>query len=86
MCLAIPSKIVELKEQNMALVDTLGVKREVSLDLLNDKVSIGDWVLLHIGYAISKIDEESARESLRLYEQILEAIREEEEALIKANV
>ena len=43
-------------------------------------------MLLHIGYAISKIDEESARESLRLYEQILEAIREEEEALIKANV
>ncbi|WP_295701233.1 HypC/HybG/HupF family hydrogenase formation chaperone [Helicobacter mastomyrinus] len=86
MCLAIPSKVVELKEQNMALVDTLGVKREVSLDLLNDEVSIGDWVLLHIGYAISKIDEESARESLRLYEQILEAIREEEEALIKANV
>ena len=86
MCLAIPSKVVELKEQNMALVDTLGVKREGSLDLLNDEVSIGDWVLLHIGYAISKIDEESARESLRLYEQILEAIREEEEALIKANV
>lgn len=86
MCLAIPSKVVELKEQNMALVDTLGVKREVSLDLLNDEVSIGDWVLLHIGYAISKIDEESARESLRLYEKILEAIREEEEALIKANV
>ena len=86
MCLAIPSKVVELKEQYMALVDTLGVNCEVSLDLLNDEVSIGDWVLLHIGYAISKIDEESARESLRLYEQILEAIREEEEALIKANV
>lgn len=86
MCLAIPSKVVELKADNMAVVDTLGVKREVSLDLLNEEANIGDWVLLHIGYAISKIDEESARESLRLYEQILEAMREEEEALMKANI
>ncbi len=78
MCLAIPSKVVELKDANMAVVDTLGVKREVSLDLLDETVSLGDWVLLHIGYAMSKIDEESAKESLILYEQILESMQEEE--------
>lgn len=78
MCLAIPSKVVELKDANMAVVDTLGVKREASLDLLDESVSLGDWVLLHIGYAMSKIDEESAKESLMLYEQILESMQEEE--------
>ena len=61
MCLAIPSKVVEIKDNNMAVVDTLGVSREASLDLLNESVNIGDWVLLHIGYVMSKIDEESAR-------------------------
>lgn len=85
MCLAIPSKVIELKENNMAVVDTLGVKREASLDLLDEKAAIGDWVLLHIGYVMSKIDEESARESLRLYEQILESMQEEEEKLARAN-
>lgn len=85
MCLAIPSKVIEIKEQNIAVVDTLGVRREASLDLLNDEAKVGDWVLLHIGYAMSKIDEESARESLRLYEQILESMREEDEELAKAN-
>ena len=85
MCLAIPSKVVEIKDNNMAVVDTLGVSREASLDLLNESVNIGDWVLLHIGYVMSKIDEESARESLRLYEQILQSMQEEENERIDAN-
>ncbi|AAP76921.1 HypC/HybG/HupF family hydrogenase formation chaperone [Helicobacter hepaticus] len=85
MCLAIPSKVVEIKDNNMAVVDTLGVSREASLDLLNESVNIGDWVLLHIGYVMSKIDEESARESLRLYEQILQSMQEEENERIEAN-
>ena len=85
MCLAIPSKVVEIKDNNMAVVDTLGVSREASLDLLNESVNIGDWVLLHIGYVMSKIDEESARESLRLYEQILQSMQEEENESIEAN-
>lgn len=75
MCLAIPSKIVALKEQNIAIVDTLGVRREASLDLLDEDVAVGDYVLLHIGYAMSKIDETSARESLALYEQIIESMQ-----------
>ena len=47
MCLAIPSKVVELKENNIAVVDTLGVRREASLDLLDESVKVGEWVLLH---------------------------------------
>lgn len=85
MCLAIPSKVVELKENNLAVVDTLGVRREASLDLLGESVSVGEWVLLHIGFVMSKIDEESARESLRLYDEILAAMQEEDEMLCEAN-
>ena len=85
MCLAIPSKVVEIKDNNMAVVDTLGVSREASLDLLPERVNRGEWVLVHIGYVMSKIDEESARESLRLYEQILQSMQEEENERIEAN-
>ncbi|TLD93586.1 HypC/HybG/HupF family hydrogenase formation chaperone [Helicobacter magdeburgensis] len=85
MCLAIPSKVVELKENNIAVVDTLGVRREASLDLLDESVKVGEWVLLHIGFVMSKIDELSAMESLRLYDEILKAMQEEDEALLNAN-
>lgn len=85
MCLAIPSKVVEIKENNVAVVDTLGVRREASLDLLDESVKVGEWVLLHIGFVMSKIDELSAMESLRLYDEILAAMQEEDEALLNAN-
>ncbi|STP10645.1 hydrogenase isoenzyme formation protein [Helicobacter cinaedi] len=85
MCLAIPSKVVEIKENNIAVVDTLGVRREASLDLLDESVKVGEWVLLHIGFVMSKIDELSAMESLRLYDEILKAMQEEDEALLNAN-
>ncbi|MCS7278274.1 MAG: HypC/HybG/HupF family hydrogenase formation chaperone, partial [Aquificaceae bacterium] len=55
-----------------ALVETLGVKRVVSLELLQEDVFPGDWVLVHVGFAIQKLDEEYALESLRLFEEILE--------------
>ncbi|TLD81842.1 HypC/HybG/HupF family hydrogenase formation chaperone [Helicobacter sp. MIT 05-5293] len=86
MCLAIPSKVVEIKEdKNLAIVDTMGVRREASLDLLDEEVSVGEWVLLHIGYVMSKIDEQSAQESLKLYDEILQAMQEEEQELREAN-
>ena len=85
MCLAIPSKVVEIKENNIAVVDTLGVRREASLDLLDESVKVGEWVLLHIGFVMSKIDELSAMESLRLYDEILKAMQEEDEALLNVN-
>ena len=79
MCLAIPSKVIEInKDTNIALVDTMGVRREASLDLMRDDVQIGEFVLLHIGYVMSKIDEESARESLKIYDEIINDMEEEE--------
>ncbi len=64
MCLAIPSRIVEIKDR-MAVIDVDGVRRECSLLLLED-ASVGDWVIVHAGFAISRIDEEAARETLAL--------------------
>ena len=78
MCLSIPSKVVEIDDDNIATVDTMGIKREVSLDLMGDEVSVGDYVLIHVGFAMSKIDEEDALESLKVYKEILEKMDEEE--------
>lgn len=62
MCLAVPSKVVEIKD-GLGTIDSEGVRREVSLSLLGD-AQIGDYVIVHAGYAIQKIDEEAAMESL----------------------
>ena len=80
MCLSIPSKVVKIdKENNMATVDTMGVQRDASLDLMHeDAVQIGDYVLLHIGFIMNKIDEEDALLSLETYREIIEAMDEEE--------
>ena len=78
MCLSIPSKIVEVDEDNMATVDTMGIKRQVSLDLMLDEVGIGDYILIHVGFAMNKIDEEEALQSLEVYQEMLEAMEEEE--------
>jgi hydrogenase expression/formation protein HypC len=64
MCLAIPSKIVKI-ENNIATIDVDGVKREASL-LLLDGPEVGDYVIVHAGFAIHKIDESEAMESLKL--------------------
>ncbi|WP_340690833.1 HypC/HybG/HupF family hydrogenase formation chaperone [Hydrogenobacter thermophilus] len=71
MCLSIPSKVIEVREDNTAVVDTMGVKRVVSLDLMQEPVREKDWVLIHVGFAIQKLDEEEALKSLELFEEIL---------------
>jgi hydrogenase expression/formation protein HypC len=80
MCLSIPSKVVKIDpELNIATVDTMGVQRTAGLDLMEEgSVKIGDYVLLHIGFIMNKIDEEDALESLRVYQEILEKLDEEE--------
>lgn len=81
MCLSIPSKVVELDEKtNVATVDTLGVKRTVGLDLIDEPVGLGDYVLIHVGFAMSKINEEEALASLEVYKEIVEKMREEDAA------
>ncbi len=64
MCLAIPSKITRI-ENEMATIDVDGVRREASLLLLAD-AQVGDFVIVHAGFAIQKIDEAAARETLKL--------------------
>lgn len=69
MCLAIPAKIVELfpTEERRALVEVAGVRRPIDTGLLNDDPPrMGDWVLLHVGFAMSKIREEQALDQLRM--------------------
>jgi hydrogenase expression/formation protein HypC len=80
MCLAIPAKVVELfpEEQNRALVEVVGVRRHIDTGLLaDDPPEMGDWVLIHVGFAMSKISEEQALDQL----QTLTMLGEQEAAL-----
>ena len=79
MCLSIPSKIVTIDtEHNRATVDTMGMQREVSLDLMPEPPVVGDYVLIHIGFAMNKIDETDALESIKIFEQLLSQMDEDE--------
>ncbi len=78
MCLAIPSKVIAIND-NVALLETLGVQREASLDLMGESVKVGDYVLLHIGYVMSKIDEKEALESIELYQEMIAKMNETHE-------
>lgn len=75
MCLAIPGQVVEIVDaaNQLATVDVAGVRRRVNVSLLGDDdggVAPGDWVLIHVGFALSKVDEEEAHATLRLLEQM----------------
>jgi hydrogenase expression/formation protein HypC len=67
MCIAIPMKVVDIKG-NIGTVESLGVKREVGLHLL-ENVKLDDWVIIHTGFAISKLEEEDAFETLKLLKE-----------------
>lgn len=70
MCLAVPAKIIEMDGTGMGVVDMEGTRRAVSL-LLQEDAKLGDYVIVHAGFAIHKIDEEEALESLRILRQTL---------------
>ncbi len=82
MCLAIPGKIVEICPENpdSALVDVVGVRRKIDLGLLeDDRPAPGDWVLIHVGFAMSKISEQDAADqmsTLRMLGEIDGAMQE----------
>jgi len=82
MCLAIPGRVVEITDEHnrLARVDVSGVLRNVNTGLLDD-VRPDDWVLIHVGFALSKVDEEEAAATLRLLEQMGEAYEQELEEL-----
>ena len=70
MCLGIPARVIRI-DKEMAEVDVGGVRRKISVQLLRD-IRIGEYVLLHAGFAIQKIDEKKAQETLKLVEEINE--------------
>jgi hydrogenase expression/formation protein HypC len=76
MCLAIPSRIVEIDEFR-ATVDVYGARREINLMLLAEEVGIGDYVLVHAGFALQKVEQESAREALKVIDSVIEHVERE---------
>lgn len=80
MCLSIPSKVVKISDdQTMCTVDTMGVQRDANLMMMgDDDVKIGDYVLLHIGFVMNKIDEYEALASIDTYREILEHMDEQD--------
>jgi hydrogenase expression/formation protein HypC len=73
MCLAIPGRIVEFvdEENRIAKVEVGGIRRNINLGLLADvPIALGDYVLIHVGFAMSKIDEHEAMETLRLLQEL----------------
>jgi hydrogenase expression/formation protein HypC len=70
MCLGVPGRIVSVNGP-VAVVDFWGVRREVSLDIVDEPVAPGDYILNHVGFAIRRIPEEDIRETLSMYEGLL---------------
>ena len=88
MCLGIPGQIVELvdPEHHIAKVNVSGVRRNVNVGLLAPDVAIGDWVLIHVGFAMSKIDEEEARATREFLARLGEPYEQELEELKTSSI
>ncbi|GAB5047312.1 HypC/HybG/HupF family hydrogenase formation chaperone [Thermodesulfovibrio sp. TK110] len=79
MCLAVPSKIIEI-DGYTATVDVMGLRKQVSLMLLPEEPKIGEYVLVHAGFAINKMDPAEAEEALKIFEKIFKEMEEQEKA------
>ncbi len=81
MCLSIPSRVTKIdKEANTATVDTMGVSREASLELMEEgSIEVGDYVLIHVGFIMNKIDKEDALLSLEAFDEILGRMDDDEQ-------
>ncbi|HSP37716.1 MAG TPA: HypC/HybG/HupF family hydrogenase formation chaperone [Frankiaceae bacterium] len=101
MCLAIPGEVVELPDtrglagdpagppgaDQLALVDVLGVRRRINIGLLEDEeLHVGDWILIHVGFAMSKIDEREAAEALAMLELMGQAFTDELDAVAGSSI
>ncbi len=86
MCLAIPGRIVRmLPGTDLATADVSGVKRNINIRLLEDEgIAAGDWVLIHVGFALSKLNEEEARTTLEFLKGLGQAFLDEMDAIAKA--
>jgi hydrogenase expression/formation protein HypC len=89
MCLGIPGEVVEILRDrpDLAKVDVSGVRRAINIGLIEDeKVGPGDWVLIHVGFALSKIDEDEAKAALDFLEGIGQAYEDELAALAESRI
>jgi hydrogenase expression/formation protein HypC len=77
MCLAIPSKIISI-EDSRATIDVYGAQRDISLMLLEDEVKIGDYVIVHAGFAIQKLQEDDAKQTIGYFNEYLSALKAED--------
>ena len=80
MCLGIPSKIIQI-DDTRATIDVYGARREISTLLIEEPLKIGDYVLVHAGFAIQKLQEDVAKETLKLFDQYLEMMDGQETGL-----
>ena len=69
MCLAIPAQVVELRDGDNAVDDLAGVRKEISLSLV-ENVALGDYVIVHVGYALNKLDPEEAAKTLAVFAEL----------------
>jgi hydrogenase expression/formation protein HypC len=76
MCLAIPAQVIEILDNERAVVDMGGVRKPISTALL-DEVAVGDYVIVHVGYALNRLDPEEAAETLRLFAELSEVATDE---------
>ena len=83
MCLAIPGKIKSFldSEKNLAICDFIGLEREINVQLLKDDINEGDYVIVHVGYAIQKMDIEDALESIKTWKELGEFQKELEKEI-----
>jgi hydrogenase expression/formation protein HypC len=80
MCLGVPGKILAIDGMN-ASVDFFGVKKELRLDIVDEPVQVGDYVLNHVGFAIRRIPESEVQETLALFDQILDVTGAKEDLM-----
>lgn len=76
MCLAIPARVAEILDGDQAVIDLGGVRKEVSLALVDD-VAVGDYVIVHVGYALNKLDPDEAERTLALFAEMGQQAREQ---------
>ncbi len=69
MCLALPARLIEKRDNDLGVVDLDGVRKEISLALL-DEVAVGDYVIVHVGYALTRLDAEEAARTLALFAEM----------------
>lgn len=89
MCLGIPGEVIELlaEHEDLAVVSVEGVKRAVNIGLLRDEdLEPGDWILIHVGFALSKIDEAEAKASLDFLTGLGDAYTDELQALADSDI